>query len=736
MVRSMATGDIGLAETKLRPPAPPTRLVERTRLHVLLDDAVGRAVPLVLASAPAGSGKSTLLAAWASRHSGAVAWLQVEETDSDPARFWSALVAAIGRPRPAAAARLTPVVIGSAGDDATLVPAIVNELVGDDERLVIVVDDYHLIDSGGVHRGMERLIELCPPQVTIVLATRVDPPFRLGRLRVRNRLSEVRARDLRFAADEATPLLGPAGGRLPAGALDDLCARTEGWAAGLVLAGLSLERSADPARFVEDFRGDDQLVVGYLSDELLANVDAADRERLLETSVLDRLSGPLVDAVTASSGGARWLTETADRNQLVVRLDSTGEWFRYHHLLRDLLMLEASRAVPERLPELHARAAAWFESQGDPARAVEHRLAAHDVEAAMRLMWIVGPDLLGRGQIKTLRGILDRIGSAAAEDTACALLWGWCEYLTGRYGPAEHWLDTALAVAPPSLDRMVAMPLRINVSLGRGDVTTALSNARLVSAAGDLATRPAELATATGAAYTWAGLRTEARSALEIAVARSTVEQRLTAHCLALVSRAIVEMDDGSAAGAHAAAVRAISAADSFGLAGYHGIAPAFAVRARTEPDPEHAKADAAHALELARRAATDLGLAFVLTTCADTLLDLGEPTGADLLTEARAAVGRCVDPGIVGRYLSRTESRHRLGSPPVERPASLVEHLTEREVAVLRFLPTQLSLRHISAELYVSLNTVKTHCSAIYRKLGVGDRRSAVQTARELGLL
>ncbi|MEP7202991.1 MAG: LuxR C-terminal-related transcriptional regulator [Ilumatobacteraceae bacterium] len=734
----MGDQEIGMAATKLRPPAPPTRLVERTRLDVILDEGIARDVPLVLASAPAGSGKSTLLASWASRHSGHVAWLQVEDSDSDPALFWSSLVAAIGRCRPGFASVVAPVVVGSLGDDRVVVPAMVNELVDDSERLVIVIDDYHLIDNSGVHRGMERLIDLCPPQLTVVLSTRVDPPFRLGRLRVRNRVSEVRAHDLRFVAAEALALLGAVGGTLTPTMLDVLCSRTEGWAAGLVLAGLSLERAPDAAAFVDAFRGDDHLVVSYLTDEMLATMETHDRRRLLETSVLDQLTGPLVDAVTASTGGTQWLTETANRNQLVVRLDTTGEWFRYHHLLHDLLALEAKRTFPERLPELHGRAASWFESQGDHGPAVVHRLAGGDVNAALELLRIVGPDLLGKGQVRTLRSLLEQIGASAATDFVGALSWGWCEYLGGRYVAAQHWLDTALDVWPDTFDRMIATPLSINVSLGRGDVGTALAAAKNVTAMGDLATRPCELATATGSAYMWAGFNSEARAALAVAVARSKIEQRRTAEVLAQVALSIIEIEDGNVAAAHVAAVSAISTAQSFGLAGYHGVAPAFAVRARTASDPDSARADVNHALDVVRRATTDLGLVYVLTTCGDTLLALDDDAGAALITEARGVIERCIDPGIAGRYLWRTESRHRLGgaATPTVRTASLVEQLTERELAVLRFLPSQLSQRDISSELYVSLNTVKTHCTAIYRKLGVGDRKSAVQAARELQLL
>ena len=149
--------------------------------------------------------------------------------------------------------------------------------------------------------------------------------------------------------------------------------------------------------------------------------------------MLDRFNGQLVDAVTASSGGSRWLIETAARNQLIVRLDNTGEWFRYHHLLRDLLALEAKRTFPERVPELHARAADWFASHGDHGEAVVHRLAADDSDGAMDLMRFVGSDLLGRGQIRTLERLLEQIGDRATDDAVCSLLWGWCEYLRGRY---------------------------------------------------------------------------------------------------------------------------------------------------------------------------------------------------------------------------------------------------------------------------------------------------------------
>jgi LuxR family maltose regulon positive regulatory protein len=725
-----------LAATKLRPPVPPGRLVRRSRLDDILDAGIDSHVRLVLVSAPAGSGKSTLLAAWLAGRTEAVAWLQAEESDADPARFWTYLVEAVEQALPTTANDLKPLVVGSNGDDLVVVPALVNQLADRAEPLVVVIDDYHLIDNGRVHRGMERLVDLCPHQVTIVLATRIDPPFRLSRLRVRHQMAEIRAADLRFHGDEASGLLGPAGRSLDPALLDQLCGRTEGWAAGLVLAGLSLGRVADPAEFIDAFRGDDQLVVEYLRDELLAAVDANDRRRLLETSILEQLSGALVDAVTGAAGGAQWLSDTARANQLLIGLDRTGTWFRYHHLLRDLLRLEAHQAFPERMPDLHARAAAWFESQGDHGQAVVHRLAAGDTHAAAGLMLVYGPQLLRDGQIETLRGLLEQLGDVARTSTACALLYGWCEFIGGRYSLAEGWLDTALDVAPEGFDQALTTALRINISLAGGDVATALDVARQMTATDQLVSHPSDLATAVGAAYAWAGQAGDARAALRLAVEKAAGERSRSAHVLALVYQAIVELEDGPAASAHIAASTATDTAQDFGLAAYHGIAPAFAIRARTGGDPARAHADALHALSLARRASTDLALGYVLTACADTLIDVGDPAGAPLLAEARSVLGRCPDPGVAGRYLTRTASRHGIGETISSPVAVLVEQLTERERAVLRYLPGAMSQRDIATELYVSLNTVKTHCRAIYRKLGVGHRKAAVQAARDLHII
>ncbi len=725
--------DVGLAATKLTPPTLPGRLVQRSRLDDVLDAGLAEQVRLVLASAPAGSGKSTLLASWLAGRPESSAWLQVEGGDSDPTRFWSYLVEAIGQAHPDIASALKPLVSSSNDDEQMVVSALVNEFATLTEPLVVVIDDYHLIDNASIQQGMERLIDLCPSAVTIILSTRVDPPFRLGRLRVRNQVSEIRGDDFRFEPAEASGLLSPDGRTLDETVVEKLCGRTEGWAAGLVLAGLSLQRSPDPQEFIEAFHGDDQLVVDYMTDEFLAGVSDEQRQRLLETSVLEHFNGALVDAVTDTKGGVNWLLDTAKVNQLLIGLDRTGSWYRYHHLLRDLLRLEAQQALPERLGELHQRAAAWFEAEGDLGQAIVHQLAAGERGEAVRLMFALGPQLISDGHIDTLRGLLEEIGEVAKTDAACALCWGWCDYIGGRYAQAEEWVNLTHGLAPAGFDQTITASLRMNIAVAHGDVGSALVLAREMAATEQFKSHGPELATSSGGVFMWAGQAAEARAALELAVQKAADTEVRATHVLSIIYQAINEFDDN---GDSTRAAAAIDAADELGMTSYYRIAPAYAIRGRADTDPSSARSDVIHAVELARRIPGDLALAHVLTTCGDTLIDLGDAAGEGLLAEARSVINRCPDPGIVGRYLARIESRHSLAAPSVAGVETLIEQLTERETAVLRYLPTKMSQREIANELYVSPNTVKTHCSAIYRKLAVGDRKAAVQAARDHNLL
>ncbi|MEM9201835.1 MAG: LuxR C-terminal-related transcriptional regulator [Actinomycetota bacterium] len=719
----MEAGDENaLVATKLTPPTLPSGLIDRHRLDDLLDAAAADPlVRVVLVSAPAGSGKSTLLASWQrGRHDGA--WMQAHAADRDPARFWSYVVGALDTVCAGMEAAAQPAVSAA----AELVDRIVNELTSA-SPVTLVIDDYHLIDNPEIDEALERLIELAPERFLLVLATRIDPGIRLSRLRVRSQLVEIRADDLRFAPGEARRLLADPG--LTDDHTASLCERTEGWAAGLVLAHLSLQRSDDYDGFVEAFQGDDRLVVDYLTDEYLAGVDANTRRRLLESSVLDQMTGPLLDAVSGADDGTRWLRALAAANQLLIGLDRTGTTFRYHHLLRDLLLVEAEREMPDRLPDLHLAAAAWYRQHADPYRAIHHLIEGGELVTAGDLIAVHATELLNEGQVSTVLDLLKRLGDLPERHAPTAATRGWIEFSTGRFAGARRWYDIAARHDDGSDGNLIGS-LGIMVSLAEGDLRGASTIAATMG-------NPTESTQAIGlaAAHTWAGRLDEAQRVVALAreLAASEPSDYVAAVMPGFAAVLAMEASDPNAAAAHARA--GLDHASERGIAGVPVLSLAHAVVARTTTDAATRLASSERAIALVRGAPEPFTLAYVLALVADVGMEHDDPNAPARLAEAQRVVDACPDPGIAGRMVARVASRHRHATRPAPSPR-LVEELTDRELAVLRYLPSALSQRQIATELFVSLNTVKTHCRAIFRKLAVTDRKAAVQAARDIGLL
>jgi LuxR family maltose regulon positive regulatory protein len=408
------SGQDALLATKLHVPRPQPRFVPRRRLVQALGE--GLASGRVLVCAPAGFGKTALLADWARGGARPVAWLGLDRGDSDPARFWRYAMAALDRARPGLAGRVGPLPPRSFDG---LVTALINELATDSgpDEVLLVLDDYHLIDSAPVHESVAFLLENLPPGLRVVLSGRADPPLPLARLRARGQLAELRAADLRFTPEEAAALLGEtAGPGLPAMAVAALVARTEGWAAGLQLAALSLRGHADPAGFVAAFSGSHRFVLDYLAAEVLDGQPGQVRAFLLETSVLERLSGELCDAVTGRSGGQAMLQDIERAGLFLGPLDEVRGWWRYHHLFADLLRARLQAEQPGRVNALHRAAAAWCEEHDLADDAVRHALAAGDAAWAARLVERYVETLLGRGESVTLRRWLSALPAGSARD--------------------------------------------------------------------------------------------------------------------------------------------------------------------------------------------------------------------------------------------------------------------------------------------------------------------------------
>ena len=385
-----ARRDVLLA-TKLHVPGPRPGLVPRPRLAQRLDE--GLAQGLVLVCAPAGYGKTVLLADWARQGGSPAGWLSLDAADNDPARFWRHAVAALDRAHPGIEERVGPL-LGPPVPPSfePLVTALINELAArpGDGKVRLVLDDYHLIDSRPVHASVGFLLEHRPPGLGVVLGSRIDPALALARLRARGQLAELRASELRFTQDEAAALLQQIAA-VPAAALPDadvaaLAARTEGWAAGLQLAGLSLRGQADVAGFVATFTGSHRYVLDFLAEEVLERQPGQVRMFLLETSVLERLSGPLCDAVTGRTGSQALLEQVERGGLFLIPLDEVRGWWRYHHLFADLLRARLQQDQPGRVLELHRNAAAWCEEHGLADDAIRHAVAAGEMVWAARLI--------------------------------------------------------------------------------------------------------------------------------------------------------------------------------------------------------------------------------------------------------------------------------------------------------------------------------------------------------------
>ncbi|MCW2757519.1 MAG: ATP-dependent transcriptional regulator, MalT-like, LuxR family [Nocardioidaceae bacterium] len=483
-----------LLETKLYLPRARAGLVPRPRLTERL--GAGAEARLMLVSAPAGFGKTTLLAAWLTGRP-AVAWLSLDRNDNDPATFWTYVIAALQTVAPEvgtterallAAPRPPPIDV--------VLTTLLNDVGALESDIVLVLDDYHLVEAREVQDAMAFLIDHLPPRLHLVIAGRADPAVPLARLRARGELVEIRAADLRFTPDEAAAYLNDGMGlRLTANDVAALDERTEGWIAALQLAALSMQGRDDVSGFIAGFTGDDRYIVDYLAEEVLQRQPADVRDFLLQTSLLGRLSGPLCDAVTGQSGG-RAMIEDLDRGNLfLVPLDDRRQWYRYHHLFADVLRTRLLDESPRFVAELHRRASDWYAENGDRSEAIAHALAGGHAVRAADLVELAIPGTRRDRQEGTLRSWLERLPEevVALRPVLCngyagALLsTGEVAGVDRLLGDAERWL----AGRGPDAARMVVVDdeefrrlpsavavHRAGLSLATGDPSATVAHAR------------------------------------------------------------------------------------------------------------------------------------------------------------------------------------------------------------------------------------------------------------------
>jgi LuxR family transcriptional regulator, maltose regulon positive regulatory protein len=746
-----------LVRSKLAAPAPRAGLLPRAGLQSLLQAGLG--AKLCLVDAPAGFGKTTLLAQWrAAAGGGRVAWVSLDEGDDDPTRFWVYVVEALRSVEPGVGASALAALGRPRADlDRVVLPGLLNELSAAGLPLSLVLDDYHLVTNPTCHQTLTFFLDHLPAGVHLVLATRADPPLPLARMRARGELAELRVADLQFTDEEALALLnGAMGLQLGADDVQRLAERTEGWPAGLYLAGLSLRGRQDPSAFIAAFHGDNRHIADYLGAEVLVRQPDTIRTFLLGTSVLERLSGPLCDALLEAEGSAALLRELERSNLFLVPLDQRREWYRYHHLFAELLRVELASTEPALLATLHRRAAAWHRQAGNLDEAIGHASAAGEFAEAAALIarhWLT---YWRRGQRATVARWLDGLpDEAIMANPPVAYVVAWIRGYSGASKQqTEDWLAAverggAEGSLPDGVSSEGGLPdgvssLVFGANLARASLVfddvgrSAAAGQRALELAGPKSLQFWWMAqSALGHALYLSGQAAETRPQLEELVRRVPATAQPVAVVLTLAVLSLLAGDQDDDRTAMALARQAAATADAQGLSAEPICGIAYAALGRAlarRGELAEAEVQLGRALEPVGMDSMVGQRAFALLLLAPVRQGRGDLPGARALVEqARELIEQFTDPGMLPTLLEQTEQA--LASPTRWRVEAAAP-LTERELAVLRLLPTRLSNREIARELYVSVNTVRSHVQAIYRKLQVSTRAEAAALAREVGLL
>jgi LuxR family transcriptional regulator, maltose regulon positive regulatory protein len=735
-------------ETKFHVPSPRKEWVDRREL---VQNLAGAAVKLILVDAPAGFGKTTLVAQWLSSTAGerSFAWISLDRGDDDPGRLWWHIVCALQRACPELGVEeiLKELRFQTPDVTETVLPILVNELAALSAPVVLVLDDYHMIKERTCHDQIAFLLLHLPASAQIVLITRSDPPLPVARLRAVGQLAEIRARELRFAPEQAAALVYAVSAvQLSEPDLADLTRRTEGWPAGLYLAALSLRGNPTPSAFIRQFTGDNRFIVDFLAEEVLSRQPSQIRQFLARTAILSRFCAQLCDAVTGSANDSAQIIDVLERDNLfIVPLDDNRQWFRYHHLFAQVLRSQLARTEPDILPALHERASAWHREWGSADEAIGHALNADDVAGAVDLMarhWVSYVDV---GRAATVGGWMRSLGDdQIAANPLAAHCAAWAAAVSGERETAVRWLPVFEAEQHegPLPDGMLS--LQSSAALLRG--VFGFEGLRVMresaGVAAELESDPtspwyALARAALGFSLYLSGEPEAAAGPLEEAVQNETSFSLV--RLLALSSRSLVAVALGRlpeaqelASAARGLATRGdLSNMSSSSLA-YTANGAVYAAEGRLE----EARSELEHAVRFRRRMLGVSPWATVEATLVLTqvLLDLGDRAGAaELAGEARDLLTALPDGAEALRArLERLEGRVAGRS----RLVSFAEPLTQREAAVLRLLRGTLSVREIGHELYLSQNTIKTHTQAIYRKLGVSTRLDAVAKGHDTGIL
>ncbi len=696
---------------------------------------------LVVVSGPAGSGKSTLLAQAYERCRDSV-WLSVEPTDDDPAALWSALIDSTAQTIPGFGSEYRQRLdTGGAQAVDRIIPMFVNELADMSRPIRLFLDDLHHLSGERSAGSLHRLVNLLPPENCLVIASRNELPLPLGRLRVEGALVEINGTDMAMDVGEARAALRAAGIDAGEDEISTLVSRTEGWVAGVAWATMALQEAPDTGAFLEEVDALDGELSAYLIEEVLDQRTPELRAFMLDTSILTRFKASLCDELRGRDDSRSLLDDLDRTNSFLVPLDRHGEWFRYHHLVHDVLADRLRCESPSAVPTLHRRASSWLCEHDQIVESIHHARAAGDVHHAADILCAHWWEMMNGGRIETVHSLFEEFGPAKIcayqpLAIAAAVLYS----LAGDHQNAQlfvHAAERGRYDGPPpdrsaSIESALAI-MRGSVAFEGVDAMLAAGHQACELESEGTAWRPlAVLLVALG--HIWRGELDAAEPELELLVASSRSNEALVVYALAEL--ALIRQSRGDHDAASSAAHSACRLATETGLetvfvtALAHGAA-ALAGIAAGDIAAADLHLDAARTPMDSVSTALPLDALRTRIVLADVALRLGRTTEArEYIDGATRTSRRHPDTGILGRELATI----------AERLADTVAHappeLSERELAVLELMPSELSIQGIADALYVSRETVKTHRRHIYRKLSVASRADAVVAARRSGLI
>lgn len=728
-----------LLESKFHPPTARPGIVART---ALVDRLATAQAPVITIVAPPGYGKTTLLAQWAERVWPRVAWVSCDDGDNDPVVLLSALAVALDRIEP-----IDPSVfwvLTSSGAGITVVPRFVSAIASMRPPVTVVLDHTEAVTNKGCLNTIAELALHLPLGWQFALASRTKVPLPTARLRAQGGIVEVGAEDLAMSPAEASSLLEGAGVKPGAVSASELLQRTEGWPTGLYIAALAIRAGTRQSEAGFTFTGDDRFMGDYLRSELLDRVSDGEVSFLTRTAVLDRMCGSLCDAILGATESGRVLEQMESRNLLVVPLDRRREWYRYHHLFRELLQAELRRREPDLVHDLHFRAAVWYEANAMPEAAIEHAQAAGDNDRVARLVLELAQPVWAGGRVETVLRWMEWLKDAtSAEHYGAIAVHGSLIFaLLGQPSAAERWAAAAERVSStgtlPDGSTMEATLAYLRAILSRDGVGEMRRDARIAwEGLSPASPYRATMLHTEGISYLVQGDHDRADPILAHAFDVATGANALPLAALILAERCIVAAHRDRWTDVATLAQRAVALVEAGRFEDYWTSALVYAWAARAAlhrgdiPQAQHCVGRAARLRPLLTYALPVVSVQALLEL-ARSYIALADPGGAvAVLGQAHDILQQRPDLGVLPRQAEELQSR----LAKITAVADGASSLTAAELRLLPLLPTHLSFREIGERLYLSTNTVKTQAYSVYRKLGVSSRSEAVTRTRQLGL-